>query len=139
MTKNKKIKRPSPKSGKRVKSHDAPGENFDARPPCFSFRYIQNQYSIDDCDWDAKIHILEALNKRKDIAWQRLKTTDRHGLGLETISQDAIKAPMPTCVTPDTTLLAFRCIGKAPMVGFREDDRFYVLWIDPTFSLYDHA
>lgn len=64
--------------------------------------------------------------------------SDKHGCGHEKIDRDAINATIPAFVTEDTNLLAFRFFGKAPFVGFRKDEVFYILWIDRSFDLYKH-
>jgi hypothetical protein len=35
--------------------------------------------------------------------------------------------------------LAFRFFDKAPMVGYRKEEVFYVLWLDREFKLYQHS
>jgi hypothetical protein len=47
------------------------------------------------------------------------KTAGKKG-GSETLPQYRIKQAMPSCITPDVTLLAFRFWDKTPMVGFRD-------------------
>lgn len=72
------------------------------------------------------------------MTWIQIRGAHRHGLGTEKIEKSAIKVPIPTVVTEDVSLLAFRFSGKAPMVGFRERDVFHVLWFDRDYSLYKH-
>ncbi len=46
---------------------------------------------------------------------------------------------MPSVVTEEVNLIAFRFCGKAPVVGFRARRIFHVLWLDRAFKLYDHG
>lgn len=62
----------------------------------------------------------------------------RHKLGFETIKRKCIKAAIPQEITEDVTFIAFRCIGKKPMVGYRDRNVFFVVWIDRTADLYNH-
>jgi hypothetical protein len=56
------------------------------------------------------------------------------------LSRKSIKGDsIPLCITPEVTLLALRFSGKHPMVGYREDDIFHILWFDFDFTLYDHG
>jgi hypothetical protein len=36
-------------------------------------------------------------------------------------------------------LIAFRFAGNRPMVGYRVQAIFYLLWLDRDFTLYDHG
>ncbi len=62
----------------------------------------------------------------------------RHGLGYERIEKNAIKCGIPSVVPDDTDLIAFRFAGNAPMVGYRKERTFFILWLDRDFTLYDH-
>jgi len=47
-------------------------------------------------------------------------------------------APIPAHVTEDVQrFIAFRFSGRAPMVGYRVQAIFYLLWLDRNFTLYD--
>lgn len=87
-----------------------------------------------------KARFAEAIYKRHSLTWSEIKKQNKHALGFEKISVSSIKVPKPDCITDDMgSYLAFRFRGKAPMVGYRQKDVFYVLWFDPKFSLYNHG
>lgn len=106
--------------------------------PAFSFKYLQKGFHIDDCTQDEQIHLLQSIIKRSQITWGKLEQAQRHGLGKENISINSIKASIPTCIKGDTKLWAFRFYGHAPFVGFREGEIFNIVWIDRSFTLYNH-
>jgi hypothetical protein len=56
-------------------------------------------------------------------------------LGYEKISKNSIRATIPSHIKDDVIFIAFRFYGKAPMVGYRKDLIFHILWIDRTFTL----
>jgi hypothetical protein len=60
-------------------------------------------------------------------------------LGYEKIAKKSIRATIPTHIKDDVVFIAFRFYGKAPMVGYREDVVFHLLWIDRDFTLYQHS
>ena len=63
----------------------------------------------------------------------------RHGQGWEIIRRESIKGDSVPDISEDAHLIAFRCMGKAPVVGYRSADGvFNILWIDRDFDLYDH-
>ena len=80
-----------------------------------------------------------SMFRRKSLSWAQIRNSPKHGLGTEKISKDAIDEPLPRHLKEDADLLAMRFWTKAPMVGYRDGRIFYVLWLDPNFSLYDHG
>jgi hypothetical protein len=60
-------------------------------------------------------------------------------MGCEKIARDAIRRPIPPGVTEDVTFLAFRFHGMKPMVGYRVNEMFHIIWFDRDFTLYDHS
>ena len=61
--------------------------------------------------------------------------SDRHSLGFEKI--DNLKVSIPA-EADQQKIIAFRCFGMAPMLGFRREATFYVLWLDPKMRTYKH-
>ena len=114
-------------------------ESSNRKNPVFSFQYLQPGYGIKDCSNDDKIALLNKVYELSQLTWQDINQSHRHGVGKEVIPQEAIHPAIPPCVKEDTNLIALRYKGKAPMVGFRENDIFYILWIDFNFTLYNHS
>ena len=140
MTKKSKIKRPE-NGNKQYKIKEPPEViNFDLRPPLFSLERLQpGNYCFSALSKDFKAAFAEAIFRRKDTNWRELIHSDRHALGLEKISKDSIKAAIPQNIKEDEKhFLAFRFHGKYPMVGYRVNDIFYILWFDHNCTLYDH-
>ena len=45
----------------------------------------------------------------------------------------------PPHITPEVEyFLVFRFFGKAPMIGHKQGETFYVLWFDPNYEVYPH-
>ena len=60
--------------------------------------------------------------------------------GMSRSPRDALRAPIPSHITADVQrFIAFRFVGQAPMVGYRVQAVFYILWLDRTFTLYEHS
>lgn len=95
-------------------------------------------FSIDECNKDEKAQILDALSKRSKCSWGTIKAAHRHGIGTETIARASIRASIPAVLTEDTAIIAMRCIGMAPMVGYRDGPVFHIVWIDREYKLYKH-
>lgn len=139
MKKTDRIKAPQQNSGKRVSVLET--EDYDAMAIIFSLERLQDgEFCLSGLDQLHKANFAESIFKRRTMSWRELKQTGRHGLGFEKIPRGKIKAGIPRFITDDNDyFLAFRFKGKAPMVGYRLHNIFYVLWFDHKFNLYNHG
>lgn len=106
--------------------------------PVFSLRYLQGDYCLTKCQEDQKAAFATKMYRLSQLTWSQIQSQDRHKLGYERISKNSIKAPIPNHIKPDVNLLAFRCFGKLPMLGYREGYVFHVVWLDRNGTLYPH-
>lgn len=137
MTKNK-IKTPTIKKGNRITIPE--NINYDTKPPVFSLERVQSgNYCFSILNQEDKAQFAESIFKRRSLTWSEIKNINRHGLGFEKISKDAIKTSLPPFIKDDVEhFIAFRFNGMKPMVGYRVKDIFYVLWFEHNFTLYSH-
>ena len=70
------------------------------------------------------------------MTWAEIKVSPRHQYGTEVIKE--LQDKLPCDARAGSPAIAIRFCDKAPMVGFREDDTFYVVWFDRAFKLYKH-
>ena len=124
--------------GSRINVHSAPGGSVFSMHPKFSLENLTKSHCLSKCTRDEKAAFADKLHELSQLTWQVIGHSGRHGQGSETIARTAIKAPIPDCITGEVKLLAFRCIGMAPMVGYRDAETFYIVWIDRAFTLYAH-
>jgi len=111
-----------------------------AHYPAFSLRYVANgDFSIAKCQKKQKAALTTTMSKLSQMTWAQIDSCGRHESGYERISHDQIRAQIPDHVTEDVNLVSFRFCGKAPMVGYRDEEVFFILWLDPNFKLYDHG
>jgi hypothetical protein len=138
MPKKKSILQPNKNKGKQLASQET--IDYDNKPPIFSLeRLIQGDYCFSNLAQKDKAAFAESIFKRRNIPWRDIKSLPRHGLGFEKISKASIKTALPKNITEDFNyFLAFRFSGKKPMVGYRINEIFYVLWFDHDFTLYEH-
>ncbi|OZS42296.1 hypothetical protein [Photobacterium sanguinicancri] len=102
-------------------------------------RVVSGKYCYSKLDKDHKAAFADAIFKRKSFTWKSIQEEGRHGLGYEKISKKSIKTGVPDFIPPDLkNFLAFRFKGKAPLVGYRRRNIFYVLWFDHNFTVYPH-
>lgn len=112
--------------------------DYNVSKPVFSFAYLQNGYGLGRGQTEDKIALYDSIIERSKMTWSQIQNAPRHGLGQEIIKHEAIKPQIPSIVKEDTNLLALRYNGKKPVVGYRDKDVFYVLWIDSKYSVYSH-
>ncbi|MHB1664946.1 MAG: hypothetical protein ACYCT7_06765 [bacterium] len=110
--------------------------NYDDEKPVFSFKFLHSEYSIVNCTNEEKLSFLQTMYNLSNFTWKQIKQKPRHGLGFEKINN--IKCQLPSQITDDVKLIAFRFHDKAPMVGYRKSDIFHIIFFDRNFTLYDH-
>lgn len=122
------------------KPHSKPVSDNDQRP-VFSFEHMPqgSGWSVNCCQLEDRAQLSAKLYQLSSLTWMQISQAPRHGLGTEIIPRNQIASPVPSSVTEDTSLLAFRFSGKKPMVGYRDGRVFHVLWLDWNFSLYPHG
>ncbi|MBW5843042.1 hypothetical protein H0I54_14625 [Yersinia kristensenii] len=133
------IKPPKQDESNSLKVHPEFRDSPEQRPPEFSLRYVQNAYCITNCQANEKVAFVDKLFRLSKLSWAQIKQVDRHSLGFEKLPRHSIKAGIPKHITDDVDLIAFRFCNKAPMVGYRREATFFILWFDRDFSLYDHG
>ncbi|XEG74008.1 hypothetical protein QA447_07195 [Pseudomonas sp. abacavir_1] len=113
-------------------------DDSDMKPPVFSFEYLQKGWCIQDCQQEERAKMLERLRQISQRSWREIRQLDRHGYGTETIPRHIIKTALPSFLTEDVRLLAFRAYDLVAMVGYRSGRIFHVIWIDRDRKLYNH-
>jgi hypothetical protein len=106
--------------------------------PYFSLRYLSKSHCLSKCQTAEKAAFADTLHRLSQLTWGQIKSAPRHGLGCELIARNSIQG-VPAHLSQEVNLIAFRFHGKAPMVGYRDRATFYVIWLDPNFTLYDHG
>jgi len=73
------------------------------------------------------------------MTWEEIILSPKHGLGSETMPKDQIKVGIPKEIEDRDSFLVLRYSGKLPMIGFRSNDTFHLVWIEADFGkVYDH-
>ncbi len=134
------LKQPQVNQSQQLRPSPSSPELPDHNPPVFSLRYLdRGRYGLSACQQREKAAFADTLHKLSQLTWQELRLSQRHGLGYETIARQALRVPIPQHITDEVRFIAFRFYGKAPMVGYRVKELFYVIWLDRDFTLYDHG
>lgn len=107
--------------------------------PKFSLEFLDREFCISCCDKNEKAAFADKMRLLSQLTWAEINCAPRHGLGFEKIAQNSINFSIPKRITPDTNIIAFRFCGTAAMVGFKENEVFYIIWFDRNYKLYDHG
>ncbi|MEO8316133.1 MAG: hypothetical protein ABI645_15230 [Pseudomonadota bacterium] len=81
---------------------------------------------------------IDQLRALSQLTWAQIRGSHRHGLGSEKISQKQLKFALPSHITEDITILAFRFSGKAPMLGYRVGTTLHIICLDAKMIAYAH-
>ena len=132
------IKQPAVLGGKFKLTEVSVQGSTNSKNPLFSFEYLSDEYCISKCENEDKLQFVNKLRVIGKQTWQQLTQNNKHGTGFEKIASDALLVAIPRSLTEDCTFIAFRFSDKKPMIGFRRNEVFYIVWIDPTFQVYKH-
>jgi len=134
-------KRQQSANAKLIKGHLAPDSiPAEKKKPLFSFQYLDPEYCISRCEKKDKAALADQLRILGSKTWTELHQASRHGIGYEKIGKNSIKTGLPEHLkNDDITFFAFRFSGKKPMVGYRYQEIFYIIWLDRDYSLYEHC
>jgi hypothetical protein len=142
MAKRGNLKKPSQSQAQasRIKSPPVSFPNTDSEHPVFCLRYLEDDYGLEQCTNPEKVALINALRERSQMTWKQITMAPRHGLGKENINRGSIKASIPVHITADVeNFIAIRFHGKAPIVGYRVENVFRIIWLDTKFNLYKHS
>lgn len=115
--------------------------NPETSPPVFSFEKMArgNGFCVESCSDDDRAAVAMRLFLLSRMTWQEIHNAPRHGLGTEKIARAALRPALPPGISEDVTFLAVRYHGKRPIIGYRDGRIFHSLFIDHSFSAYDHG
>jgi hypothetical protein len=136
-----KLKKPKSEQGKRIATDEDKAIDTFNLPPKFCLRQLRHGYSLTDCEKDEKAAFADRLYELSRLTWAQIRQAGRHGQGYEKIDRNAFRGDkVPDTISADVNIIAFRCIGLAPMVGYRSADGVLnILWIDRALTLYKHG
>jgi len=134
-----KLKKRREKRGSKILTSDLPVTQSPIKnKPVFSFLYLSKSHCITKCQQKEKISFVKKMHLLSQTTWNQIYSSPAHKNGCEKISRDSLNVSVPQGIKDDANILSIRFFGKAPMVGFREDDIFHVIWFDRKFDVYDH-
>ncbi|MBF0623483.1 MAG: hypothetical protein HQL82_01620 [Magnetococcales bacterium] len=125
--------------GQRIRPSSSTSGSTNQERPVFSLIHLQPRHALNQCNKNEKAAFADTLHQLSKMTWGQIQQAPRHGLGSEIISHSSMRVGIPPVITPEVRIIAFRCHGQAPMVGFRDGAIFHVVWMDRDFTVYDHG
>lgn len=106
----------------------------------FSFQSLQNGYDLNhkSLTKENKVQLLKKLVEISKTTWNSLILKDKKS-GFELIDKSIITG-LPNVVTEDISKLYILRFASQDcrIIGFRQDNVYHILYIDPDLSLYRH-
>lgn len=129
------IKSPAVEKGRLVKPTPSDAPPPDSRHPAFSLRHLKSSHCITKCTTRDQAAFAKKMRILTQMTWAQIKQSHRHKNGTEII--EGMTNKLPPAARCEHAMV-FRFSGMAPMIGFRSDNIFYVVWFDPKMKLYKH-
>lgn len=136
-----KIKSPNKQDNSKIKPRENKKVSTNTFTPIFSFEHmIDKCHCVDCCENDDLVALVKRIRLLSKMTWNQILSSSRHKLGCEKIARDSINEKIPTKLhgQEDINFLSLRFNGMKPMIGFREDRIFHIIWIDFDFKVYKH-
>lgn len=131
-----KPKPPTPKSGKRIKARTAPQVTSNDLHPIFCLRYLVSEFRVSDCEKEDQAAFAKRLELLSQLFWGQIASSSRLGVGTETIDHASLRVPIPPHITPDQKFLSLHLRGPFRVIGYRDNQVFHIVWIDPKHKVY---
>lgn len=120
----------------------------EAARPWFSFRHIcQRDYCVKKCSIEKMKSYSDKLRILSDLDWKSIESSPKETNGFELIPVRNIRGVLPEKFSRCDNVWVFRFGGggrvasktSGRIAGIRENERFFVLFVDRDFTLYDHG
>lgn len=138
--KKRNLAKPSPQGSDRIKAPNNERGPRNQEHPSFCLKHLpaDKKGGLQSCEKGEKIDLINKLDKLSKFTWQQIQVEKRHGYGHEIISRDSLRIRIPDGITEETRILAFRFSKKKPMIGYRRESVFHIIYLDRNFDAYDH-
>jgi hypothetical protein len=114
----------------------------DGPRPVFSHRYITNgAYCLKRCSIEQFRHLADKLRMLSNLEWKQIDSSPRETNGYEMlpVAQLAERPPSPFDKAEAVMIFRFGGAKGGRMAGVKKDEKFYILFVDHDFTLYDHS
>ncbi|MEZ8233027.1 hypothetical protein AB6C62_06015 [Vibrio splendidus] len=133
------------KKAKFLKKHEDEQKNIaitvNDSYPKFSFAFsFESDRSFDNLDKPSKLCLIEKVAFLSKNTWADIKGLPREQ-GFEKIDKNSFKKlpNVPVRFKDENKITVFRLpSNKGRLIGYTEDDTFFVVWIDTKFDMYKH-
>ncbi|SQD78355.1 hypothetical protein [Moritella yayanosii] len=126
---------------KHKKEQEKSIDNVNNRFPKFSFEFcFASNRGIHKADGDTQKAVIKKIINLSQCTWQDIKDLPREQ-GFEKIEKSSFNSlpSVPNKFNDQEKVVVFRLPNKqGRLMGYIEEDTFFVVWIDTKFDMYNH-
>lgn len=111
--------------------YDVPKTNNDDKTAVLKFSMCDDKYPLHDLSKDDLKEFISFAKLFEKLQWRVIKT--HGGLKYEQISE----LRKPDAIEKDITLSSMRVSQKFRIIGYRQEEFFYIVWFDKNHEAYD--
>ena len=111
---------------------------FQQIKPKISLSYLDGNFCISKCTQGEKAEIITTLHRMSKLTWSDLQQLGRKRGGHENIEVKSLNCNVPSEFLEEANALSFHNPQKIPIIGFRREDVFYIIAVDPKLKAYKH-
>lgn len=123
----------------RITAEAASRPDFQKQHPKYSFEYLDGAYCITKCETEVRAEVITTLHKIAKQTWQELQQISRKCGGFEFLPVDSLKCKIPEYFKNSEKAVVFHNPGKKAIIGFREEENYFIIAIDRNFKAYNHG
>ena len=105
-------------------------ENNDDKTGILKFSQCDEKYPLYDLQKEELKEFISFAKKFESLPWRSIKTYK--GFKFENIPE----IPLPNNIEKDITLSSLRASEKFRIIGYRQEDYFYIVWFDRNHLTY---
>jgi hypothetical protein len=109
--------------------------------PHFSFEEMVQSHCVKNVDKNNQSKLIEFISDLGSLTWGQIQQSRRESYGHEIIERKELKITLSPKISADVKILSFHYKESLAMVGYRVNQVFFILGIDPDYnnSCYDHG
>ena len=107
--------------------------------PVFCLHYLDVKYCLTKCNQEERASFANTIRILSNFSWNEIISNRIEGYEKILNKRSINKGNLPNSIPDDASIISFHFHGKKPMLGFRRECVFHIIWFDPRFELYDHG
>lgn len=112
---------------------------YNEMPLILDFTECEKKFNIDKLQLNERIVLINKIHIYSKMKWHDVFRSPYKGLGFEHIRIKLLNKKAPSCIPSDLEkILVLRLQNNKTIIGYQNEDRFMVVWIDRQRKVYNH-